>query len=271
MSVRKLVRKLGKCTVCREEFIQPDVGRRRKYCSNACSQKAYRIRHPVRHRSYQRIIREFEAEINPHEPIESLDGCYVERIASKEAKVLILKYEWLGSMPGRIAACYGLRSPEGELLGVTVFGWGMPSAGSSICGDENKDKAFCLERGACVHWAPPNSASFLISHACRLAAEELGARIIFAYADSSAGELGTVYQSCNWLYVGKSETLISVWRLPDGTVRHKNGWIVEDPIAAGWVREYREPKMKYVHFEGDRREKKALLAALKLPVLPYPS
>ena len=42
----------------------------------------------------------------------------------------------------------------------------------------------------------------MISNACKLAAKEFGWRIFYAYADPTAGEIGTVYQACNWLYLG---------------------------------------------------------------------
>ena len=41
--------------------------------------------------------------------VPTLAGCYVERIPNADAKQLILRYEWLGSMPRR-AYSYGLKS-----------------------------------------------------------------------------------------------------------------------------------------------------------------
>jgi hypothetical protein len=51
-----------------------------------------------------------------------------------------------------------------------------------------------------VHWAHPHAASRLIAHAVKFAAADFGWRVFLAYADMAAGEVGTVYQACNWLY-----------------------------------------------------------------------
>ena len=139
------------------------------------------------------------------------------RITAGEAKRLILRYEWLGTMPGHVAVCYGLRAPDGDLLGAAVFGYGMPEA-RDLCGRENRELAICLERGACVHWAPDNAASYLITRACKLAAADHGWRIFFAYADPSAGELGTVYLACNWQLIGHTRLKRENYRMPDGTL-----------------------------------------------------
>jgi hypothetical protein len=48
--------------------------------------------------------------------------------------------------------------------------------------------ALCLERGACVHWAPKNAASFLISRAVKFLHRTLGVVRFFAYAGCGSGE-----------------------------------------------------------------------------------
>jgi hypothetical protein len=207
-----------------------------------------------------------------------LRQCHVRAITKREAESIILKYEWLGTM-GRGVATYGLDSPMG-LLGAAVFGWPSAIESRDICGRENRSLAVCLERGACVHYAPSNASSFLIANAVRLAAQDHDWRIFYAYADPEAGEIGTVYQACNWLYIGQGVgrtpgRLRQDWRLPDGkivsgrTLRHR-GMKSADAKAAGWTLVYRHPKHKYVHLEGSRRERAELMAALRYPVLPYP-
>ena len=69
----------------------------------------------------------------------------------------------------------------------------------SVCGAAYASMVKTLCRGACVHWAHPNSASFLISRACRLMSQK-GFHIFVAYSDAEAGEIGTVYQASNWLH-----------------------------------------------------------------------
>lgn len=234
---------------------------------------------PSRMKAHQREIRERYEREEPRLQMPNLDGCRVERISSDQAKEVILKYEWLGTM-GRAVACYGLLAADDDLIGVAVFGWPSAVESRDICGRDNRELAVCLERGACVHYAPSNSASFLIANAVKLAARDHGWQIFYAYADPEAGEYGTVYQACNWLYIGQGVgrtpgRLREDWRLPDGKVlssrslRHR-GMKRPDAIAAGWTPIYRHPKHKYVHFEGTRRQRNSFHAALRYPVLPYP-
>jgi hypothetical protein len=175
----------------------------RRFCSGACRQTSWRTKRPLlRPVAHQRRIRDVEAERDPRPPMATLEGCAVEQITYAEAKALITRYEWLRTMPTVTRACYGLKTPEGELAGVAVFAAGPAPESGDLCGPEHRDRAICLARGACVHWAHPHAASFLISRACKLAHAEFGWKVFYAYADPTAGEIGTVYQACNWLYLG---------------------------------------------------------------------
>ena len=133
----------------------------------------------------------------------SLEGCTVEQIPFAEAKALITRYEWLGSMPTWTRACYGLKTPTASLRASWCSRAGPAPESGDLCGREHRDLAVCLARGACVHWAHPHAASFLISRACKLAQRDYGWKIFYAYSDPMAGEIGTVYQAANWLYLGE--------------------------------------------------------------------
>lgn len=212
--------------------------------------------------------------------MQSLTGCTVELISEAEARPIIRAYEWLGTL-GLPEVCAGLRDPTGELVGVALFGHtGSPEA-RNICGPEVD--ALCLTRGACTHWAHPHAASYLIPRACRLATEVTGTRVFYAYADPQAGEIGTVYQACNWLYIGQGIGR----RSNSGTARYEKiadpsgrlysarslrhlGLTLREAKELGWRPVKVLPKHKYVHFVGNRSEVKTLRAALRFPVLPYP-
>ena len=107
----------------------------RRYCSSPCRQRAYRAGRrpmlvPVAH---QRRIREREAARDPRPLMATLEGCTVERIPFAEAKAIIPRHEWLGSMPPGTRACYGLKTPDGELAGVAVFAAGpAPESGDHL-------------------------------------------------------------------------------------------------------------------------------------------
>ena len=101
----------------------------------------------------------------------SLKNAWVREISRAEAETIILKYEWLKSM-GTTDYQFGLYFGE-HLAGVVCFGRtaGTKTA-ESVCGKEHAHLVKTLNRGACVHWAHPHAASFLISHACRLMADK---------------------------------------------------------------------------------------------------
>ena len=140
-----------------------------------------------------------------------LENAIVVEISYEKAKEVILKYEWLRNM-GTTERSFGLIL-DGELAGVVCFGKTAGTAtAKSVCGEEWARYVVTLCRGACVHWAHPHAASHLISAACRQMANSSRttksgrvfspAYIFVAYSDPDAGEIGTVYQACNWLYCG---------------------------------------------------------------------
>jgi hypothetical protein len=253
-----------------------------RFCSGACRQRAWRsgmpLPSPVCH---QRRIREREAALDPR-PQATLEGCTVERIAYGEAKALIVHYEWLGSMPIVARACYGLKMPSGELVGVVAFAAGPAPESGDLCGREHRDLTICLARGACVHYAPTNAASFLISRACRLAAAEFGWRIFFAYADPMAGEYGAVYQAANWVYLGvrvgrgKGRGRLrflnrreSRWR-SERSVRKQRLKPADLRAHPDWIAERTPDKGRYCWFQGSKREKRRLRQLLRYEPQPYP-
>jgi hypothetical protein len=163
-------------------------------------------------KAWQRKIREKEAQKDPR-PVVGLENAIVVEISYEKAKEIILKYEWLHSM-GSSERCVALIL-DGELAGVVCFGkTGGTETAKSVAGEEWAQHVVTLCRGACAHWAHPHSGSFLISAACKLMASSGRTTkngkvfppsfIFVAYADSDAGEIGTLYQSCNWVYAGKT-------------------------------------------------------------------
>lgn len=148
--------------------------------------------------AHQRVIRERLKDSEPRQVAQSLVGYTISTITRAEAVPIILKYEWLGTI-GSATEFIGLISPHGEIQGVACFGWGPAGPIRALIGGP----ALCLERGACVHYAPRNSASFLINGACKLVYRITGTARFFAYADPMAGEYGAVYQAAGWAYLGR--------------------------------------------------------------------
>jgi hypothetical protein len=143
-----------------------------------------------------------------------------------EAKAFIEKNEWLGKMSLHPTNFFTARY-KGVLAGVVVMD--MPNAFSKLLGDievknlsdhtiralrkdgvelgdtiETRKVERLISRGACVSWSPKNLASKLIAFSIKWMVGHTRFRLFTAYADTEARELGTIYQACNFYYLGKS-------------------------------------------------------------------
>lgn len=178
---------------------------------------------------YQREIREHEAAMDSRAPDTVLDYVITE-IDAAEADNFIMRYEWLQTV-GHPKARYGARNARGELAAVALFGLpAQTTAGDHLCGPEFGQFAIALERGACAHWAHPHTASWFIPRVCSQAARDHGWRIFFAYGDPEAGEIGTIYQAANWLYIGQTPD-----RLRGGKPRPRESFRKFDWPEGKWI------------------------------------
>lgn len=169
---------------------------------------------------HQKRVRDREAENALDEELfgawwESLDKtrekALVKEISYEAAKAVILKYEWLGTMPSGMKFAYGLYL-DGGLCAVECF---TDSKAGSMYSLENRP-AICLARGACVHWAPPWAASYLIRESLKRLNPDTY-HFALAYSDTDAGEIGTVYQASGWFCTGT--TVNEYWESPKGERR----------------------------------------------------
>lgn len=79
-----------------------------------------------------------------------------------------------------------------------------PNAFSNLLGYENRNLEKLISRGACISWSPKNLASSLIMFSIRWMVQNTQFRYFTAYSDTEAMELGTIYQACNFTYLGKN-------------------------------------------------------------------
>ena len=149
----------------------------------------------------------------------SVKKALVKKIDFDTAKEIILKYEWLGTMAST-STHYGIFF-DGHIAGAVCFGNNVAAnAYINKFFGVRKSELYLLARGACVSWAPKNTNSRLIGQSLRLLAEDDEcAKIVIAYADPSAGEVGIVYQATNWIYLGKSRSRTCVVAA-DGKILH---------------------------------------------------
>lgn len=116
-------------------------------------------------------------------------------------KEFIEKHEWLGSMPHRPTHRF-IATYKGILAGVIIMA--TPNAFSNLLGKENRDLEKLISRGACISWSPKNLASALIMYSVKWMVKNTNYRFFTAYSDVEARELGTVYQACNFIYLGQN-------------------------------------------------------------------
>jgi len=88
------------------------------------------------------------------------------------------------------------------LAGVILFN--MPNAFSKTLGENTKELERLISRGACISWSPKNLASSFLMWCIKWMVDNTQYRLFTAYSDPIAKELGTIYQACNFYYMGQN-------------------------------------------------------------------
>ena len=220
----------------------------------------------------------------------SLKNTNVRQIERSEAKRIIEEYEWLGYMPRYCNHFFGLFfnvNGVEHLGGVVAL---QPEYGENM-GVWDKygytNKIIQLSRGVCLWWTPKNSASYMISKVCDWLKSNTNYKVITATVDSNAGEIGTIYQSLNWYYVGTfggNLTSTGKERIRYGYIingktynqrhiRSKIGTAKKEEV----LKHYPEVKIvnlgrkkRYFYFLGNKLENKKLLESIQGLLKPYP-
>lgn len=128
-----------------------------------------------------------------------------ERVVSDEKKLqctgFIKRHEWLGTIPQYTTHWFTARY-NGILAGVTLMS--VPNAFSKLLGDDTEKMERLISRGACISWSPKCLASAFLMWCIKWMVENTEYRLFTAYSDPDAKELGTIYQACNFYYLGKN-------------------------------------------------------------------
>ena len=219
----------------------------------------------------------------------NLNNTTLKLITKKEAEYVIVNYEWLKKMPGFSKYFFGLYfniNGNEHLGGVLVY---SPEY-SLNTGVWDKygftDKLLLLSRGVCLWWTPKNTASYFISRANKWIKDNTQYRIITATVDPMAGEVGTIYQSLNWYYVGlmngnysgnneskRMTIIIGGKQYSTRYIRKKYGTMKKDEILkihpdAVFVPQYR--KRRYFYFMDSKYNNKKYLDNISHLIQPYP-
>ena len=205
----------------------------------------------------------------------------VKPITYKEAKKIVLEYEWLGCMPAMAKYFFGIFF-DGYIGGVTVFGTEYAENRGVWDKYDYTGRILLLARGVCVHWAHPHTGSKLIMESIKQLPKQYD--VITATVDRAAGEIGTIYQACNFHYVGamrKSKGGSRFGVRIDGKLygtrkkKKKIGTMKKDAILehfkdseVEFVPQYN--KERYFYFRGSKSNKRYLKKQIEHLIKPYP-
>jgi len=127
---------------------------------------------------------------------------------SEEHREFIEKYEWLGTIG--FYPKYIFTARHNDILG------GVVVLSEPTYPQFSSTKEALIQRGACASWTPKNLGSRLITFSCRWMVKNTEKKVFVAYGDPEAGEVGTIYQACNFKYLGQKFGSKYLYKLPNG-------------------------------------------------------
>lgn len=202
-----MLTRTARCPVCDAIFSYERATR--KTCSDKCRQRLKRFRATCQ--CWQSRIRERNLEtdlayaglsleeargLSPrdfalaHVPATDLETCRL-------IDWFIRRNEWMRTAGNGISHRF-VATFRGVLAGVVLIG--APNFPSKLLDAPER----LIQRGACISWSPKGLASRLLMHSLRWMVQNSEYRIFTAYSDPEANEVGTIYQACNFRYLGQS-------------------------------------------------------------------
>lgn len=174
------------------------LNRLNNYNKNHCWQYEIRLQKEKEDREF--IKNKFNINIEDIK-ISDFEFNFIESKNEKNNAVEFIKrYEWLGTITQYSTHYFGAYY-KGVLGGVLIFS--MPNAFSKLLGENTKDIERLISRGACASWTPKGLASSFLMWSIKYMVKNTPYRLFTAYSDPTAKELGTIYQACNFYYLGK--------------------------------------------------------------------
>jgi len=172
-----------------------------------------------------------------------------------------------------VSHAFGLFLPNIlEPLGVVTYGVSPSSTLlRGICGDDEKQNVYELNRLWMDDRLVKNAESFLVSRSMKF----LDREIIVSFADTGQNHLGVIYQACNFYYTGLSSKFkdpkIEGVQGHHATYAHgmTNEEVVEK-FGSKVTFVERSRKHRYIYFNARGKRRAELLAKLRYPILPYP-
>jgi hypothetical protein len=243
--------------------------------------------------AHQKKIRDLKSETEKHDLFGSwweninidIKKAIVKPISLSQSKKIIEEYEWLGCLSAITKYQFGIFF-DNYCGGVVTY---SPEYIENLGKWDKYDytgKILLLSRGVCLHWAHPHAASRLISQSMKMLPKKY--KIITATTDHLAGEIGTIYQACNFYYVGSMRDANPNVNSRNGD---RDGWLINGKLyGARAIRQKfgttkleiikevypdvekvkQNSKHRYFYFLGDKKEKKYHFKKIEHLVKPYP-
>ena len=220
----------------------------------------------------------------------SLENTVIKEITRLEAENIVKEYEYLKALAPYNIYYFGIffNIDNIEYLGgVLVFSHEYSANKDHWKKYDFFEKIILLSRGVCLHWTPVNTASFFISKVCKWLKKNTNYKVVTATTDALAGEIGIIYQSCNWHYVGLMEgnydkygnekkrmrIIIDGKSYSEKTIRKKIGSSsVENVLKVYPNAKFNTQlrKSRYFYFIGNKYENKNFYEKIKHMIKPYP-
>jgi hypothetical protein len=212
--------------------------------------------------------------VHPRNEAVDIGTATVRPISLTEARAIIERHEYLGTMPAVARWAFGLFFGD-RLGGVAVFGDEYAENRGVWDRYGFTGKIVALLRGACLPWAHRYSASKLIRGSMALLPERF--RVVTATCCAAAGEIGSVYQAAGFdfvgpMYRGTRALIYYAGRIvSERQAKRQFGTCGRRQLAALGIRSHLVPRRsRYFAFRGDRREQADLRKAIADRVRPYP-
>lgn len=174
-----------------------DIGRLSKYSADHCWQYDIRLKNRKEDLINAGLSEDYVSKLKVKDFVfRSVES----KLEKQKLKNFIERHEWLGTLSQYTThwfACYH----KDILAGVMLYN--MPNAFSKLLGENTSDLERLISRGACISWSPKNLGSAFLMWCLRWMVKNTDYRIFTAYSDPTAKELGTIYQACNFYYLGQ--------------------------------------------------------------------
>lgn len=188
------------------------VARTKSYDKEHCWQYDIRVRNRDRD-LFESVLT--EEEVSKLKVSDFIFKSLTSKEEREAATAFIQRHEWLGNLSQYTTHWFGafLHNPKSGLFGEDIMAgvilMNLPNAFSKLLGEETSDLERLISRGACVSWSPKNLASSFLMWCVNWMVKNTRYRLFTAYSDPVAKELGTIYQACNFYYLGQDAGTMS--------------------------------------------------------------